>query len=488
MPNRQTSAVKNGLPLKSVLFVCSVAYSLASPQEVVDGNTRVVLLAVPAGVPLRLYLTKHVSKRAGAPVEAKLLTSIYAFDNEVILSGTRVFGRVSRLQPVPKWQRFRAVMGGDFTPLHIAQVEFTSFQTTDGRRLEIRTLESSGLRTIVPLRPPKQRGQSGQVKNGGVLGAGKQKAQDAIDTQIERIKSIPSIVRGPGKQEWLLDFLMAKLPYHPQFVHNRTRFDAELLSPLDFGSKAVSQNSLSLLGSQPAPGSTVHARLLTSLDSSISKQGDSVQAVLEEPLFSADRKLIFPEGTLVQGAVTMAKHARWFHRGGHLRFNFQSVDLTPQTAALMAAPVGETSSLPSPRKLQFRTMATLHAAEGGNEPLKVDKEGGVNATESKTRFIGTVIALLISRRAADLDHDHPRVGGGSGQGPNLGARTLGGGLGFGLLGSIAARSSPNVGAVLGYYGMAWTVFTTVFARGADVQFGKNAVIDIGFNQRAADVK
>ena len=58
-------------------------------------------------------------------------------------------------------------------------------------------------------------------------------------------------------------------------------------------------------------------------------------------------------------------------------------------------------------------------------------------------------------------------------------------MGFGLLGAIAAQSSRSVGTAFGYYGMAWSVYSTVVARGAEVQFGKNAVIDIGFNQRTA---
>ena len=61
-------------------------------------------------------------------------------------------------------------------------------------------------------------------------------------------------------------------------------------------------------------------------------------------------------------------------------------------------------------------------------------------------------------------------------------------MGFGLLGSISAQSSRNVGAALGYYGMAWAVYSTVVARGAEVQFNKNAVIDVGFNQRPPDDK
>ena len=58
-------------------------------------------------------------------------------------------------------------------------------------------------------------------------------------------------------------------------------------------------------------------------------------------------------------------------------------------------------------------------------------------------------------------------------------------MGFGLLGTIAAQSSRTVGAAFGYYGLAWSVFSTVVARGHEVQFDKNAVIDIGFNARAS---
>ena len=467
-----------------VLF--SLIVVAAFPQNAGVGQTGNISLIVPAGVPLRLYLTKRIPKRIDAPVEARLLTPVYAFDQEVIPMGAQVFGRVSRLQPVSKWDRTRAVLGGDFTPLHVAQIEFTSLQTSNGQKMELHTIECPGLKSLVPLVPLKKRSQSGQTNKGGIVAEAKQKAKDAIEAQIARIKSIPEIVRGPGKKELLYDFAMSKLPYHPQYVHSRTRIDAELQAPLDFGSKTVAQAYLSQLGSQPAPGSIAHARLLTPLHSMSSKPGDKVQAVLEEPLFSADRKLVLPQGTLVDGSVTMVKRAKWFHRGGHLRFNFLSIELSRQVAELMAAQ----TSVPllvegrQQRVLKFRTQATLHAAEGGHARFKVDKEGGVQATESKTRFIGTAVALLIARSAADRDHDHPRGVAGTGQNPNITGRTLGGGLGFGLLGSIASQSSPNVGAAFGYYGMAWAVYSTVFARGAEVEFGKNAVIDIGFNQRA----
>jgi hypothetical protein len=152
--------------------------------------------------------------------------------------------------------------------------------------------------------------------------------------------------------------------------------------------------------------------------------------------------------------------------------------------ALLSSPaLSSEDKLHRAEGLQFRTQATLNAAEGGNAPLKVDKEGGVQATESKTRFIGTAVAVLISRRAADNDPERAHGGAITGQSSNVGGRTLGGGMGFGLLGAIAAQSSRNVGAAFAYYGLAWSVYSTVVKRGAEVQFGRNAVIDIGFNQR-----
>jgi hypothetical protein len=278
---------------------------------------------------------------------------------------------------------------------------------------------------------------------------------------------------------------MSKLPYHPQSVRSRTRFDAELQDPLNFGSEKVSQDSLILLGSQPAAGSIVHARLLTPLNSRSSLQGQKVEAVLSEPLFSAGQKLVLPEGTHLDGLVVVAKKAEWFHRTGRLRFNFQNVDLPPQALQLrVATPASAPLQTQGEKSLQFRTQASLSAAESGKAPLKVDKEGGVQATDSKTRFIGTAVAVLMARTAADNDPTRSSSGAITGQSSNVAGRTLGGGLGFGLLGTIAAQSSRNVGTAFGYYGLAWSVYSTVVARGAEVQFDKDAVVDIGFNTRS----
>jgi len=211
-----------------------------------------------------------------------------------------------------------------------------------------------------------------------------------------------------------------------------------------------------------------------------------MEAVLAEPVFSADHKLVLPEGTRLEGTVVVAKKARLFHRSGQLRFSFQEIRLPAEVARLQAtAPIAPVAAdRPAQEALKFRTEASLQAAEStGKAPLKVDSEGGVQAKESKTRFLAAAASVMIARRAGDNDTARNQSGQAIGQDPNVGGRTLGGGLGFGLLGSAISQSSRYVGAAFGYYGMAWSLYSALIARGAEVQFGKNAMVDIRFNTR-----
>ena len=52
-----------------------------------------------------------------------------------------------------------------------------------------------------------------------------------------------------------------------------------------------------------------------------------------------------------------------------------------------------------------------------------------------------------------------------------------------MLGAAAAQSSRYVGMAFGYYGLAWSVYSSVIARGGEVQFDNNAVMDIKFGSR-----
>ena len=92
-------------------------------------------------------------------------------------------------------------------------------------------------------------------------------------------------------------------------------------------------------------------------------------------------------------------------------------------------------------------------------------------------------AFVVASRAADNDAEHHNSHGATGGDANIGGRTLGGGMGFGLVGAAVSQSSRWVGTAFGYYGLAWSVYNNVVARGAEVQFAKNAMMDIRFGAR-----
>src|SRR5882672_1887455 len=163
--------------MKSIVALSLLCVGLALAQEA----SRSVPLTVPAGASLRLYLTKRIPRRLNAPVQAKMLAPLYAFDREVIPAGTEVFGTVTRLQAVPTGERTKAMISGDFTPLHLAEVRFTSMRLPDGRQIPIDTVESAELNSLFPSKPPKPRKQKGQAQNDGTPGSGTQFVKDQID-------------------------------------------------------------------------------------------------------------------------------------------------------------------------------------------------------------------------------------------------------------------------------------------------------------------
>src|ERR1035438_7315748 len=204
--------MKIALSIAAVTCISFFA-ALATAQTAAEQETPKISLSVPSGAPLRLYLTKRVSKWLGARVEAKLLEPVFSFDREVIPAGTVAQGQVSRVQPVGKWQRVRAIVGGDFTPLCSAQVEFTTLVFPDGHTVSTQTEETAGLNSlyIEPSNKKKQRVPPNQ--NGGILGTAKQTAKDRINAAINaRSRGITDIVRGPNKKEKLIDLMWSKLP------------------------------------------------------------------------------------------------------------------------------------------------------------------------------------------------------------------------------------------------------------------------------------
>jgi len=198
----------------------------------------------------------------------------------------------------------------------------------------------------------------------------------------------------------------------------------------------------------------MHARLVTSLSSATSHNGDEVEAVIARPLLD-DGRLIYPQGTLLKGTVLQARPAGYMSRSGQLRIVFHDVVLQDGVAS----------------KIQ----ASLEGVQGASaQNLVLDAEGGAKANPPKTRFLTTTISVGLG--AASFLGD--TFG-------DTGPRAAGGATGFKLVGIVIGLTvhSTALGMAMGALGATRSVYTNFIARGRDVVFPKNTAMQIGVGIR-----
>jgi hypothetical protein len=268
-------------------------------------------------------------------------------------------------------------------------------------------------------------------------------------------------LKTPGKMHRLVRFGQSQLPIHPQYIPAGTVYFAELNDPLSFGTEVLPAQDLSLGGPLP-PGSVVHARLVTALDSGTTQKGDAVEAVLSRPLFDGER-LVLPEGSRLKGSVLQVRPARWLKRNGQLRMAFRDLTL--------------------PEGVPEKVEAALEAVEAGKDGnLKLDSEGGAEATTPKTRYLGTAVSLGLAALSGGGDDD--RAGGNAAG--DSGGRAAGGAGGFKLVGIALglAVHSAAFGRAMGVYGAGMSVYSNFLVRGREVVFPKDMAMDIGIAQHA----
>jgi hypothetical protein len=202
------------------------------------------------------------------------------------------------------------------------------------------------------------------------------------------------------------------------------------------------------------------ARLLTPVDSLTARRGVPVEAVLTRPLFSADQRLILPEGTRVTGEVTFSKPAGRFHRNGQLRLLF--------------------SSIQAPGAASDHLLATLYSVESGRQDrLVIDEEGGATATNTNVRFVAPALAgvAMAGTMHGRLDYDTDGAGpemayGGAGSG------AVGGFIGAGALGLTLSLLSRPMTIAIGVAGLARSTYSSVFGKGREVAFARDTAIQL----------
>ena len=397
-------------------------------------------VAIGAGVPLRVTLDQRLKiGAADVPVSGHLADAVYVGDRLVVPAGSEVRGRVAEVNAAPRKQHLGMIMRGDFTPPRDPQIEFEKLILPNGQEIAIQTAVAQRSGEPVRMQEAKQR----QSMPRRLKSMAKERKAEALRTLKE-----------DRKWSYIKDRLLLSLPYHPQWIDAGTPFDAALSAPVEVPVREQSSADLSQVGMRLPSNSILHARLLSPISSGKDKQGNAVSAVLTDPLFDEQHRLLLPEGTLLKGAVTRAKPARRFARNGQLRFTFTSIDL------------------PGEMKRPLLMHGQLTATEGDPAAnLTVDAEGGTQAQSPKNKYLAPLtVAFLAS--TAQVDDE-----GGSTQGFFAG--------GFGLLGRAAvlgARLTP-VSSGFAYYALSQSVYSRLIARGHDVTFPKNTRMEIQIGER-----
>lgn len=420
-----------------------------------------VSLTVNAGRSIEVVLDQRITiKNVGQPVAGTLVEPLYAFDRVVVPAGTRVLGHVAALEDFSKITKTRAVLSGDLTPMHRVVLQFDSFAFDDGRTLAIQTRVKTEVphlkRTSAP--PTEHETEADESTVRRAEHEAKNYVAQSVAGAKQKGRDILAEITQPGRTERAKQAVIERLPYHPQAINAGTGYHAELLSPMDFGLVVPAEPAAP--DDRPAPSSILNARLVTTLDSSKTPRGTAIQAVVSEPVFSADHHLIFPEGTILEGEVTYAKPAKRFHRNGQLRFLFERVQL----------PSGDPAPL-------LASLQSAHTSDDDN--MVLDDEGGAKLENSKTRFIAPALALLALRGNLDR-HDHldPDGDGHVIHSDNPVAVSAGGFFGLGLLGIPLSHLAPPVGLGLSIFGTAKTVYSNILAKGREVQFPADTPVQL----------
>jgi hypothetical protein len=195
--------------------------------------------------------------------------------------------------------------------------------------------------------------------------------------------------------------------------------------------------------------------LLTPLDSKHTQKGSEVDATLSEPLLDQQGRLILPAGTRLGGSVLQVRPARSFHRNGQLRIAFRQVIL----------PDGVEQTVDT-------SLQGVESDAAGN--VQLDTEGGAKSTPSKTRYLSTGASVGLAL-----------IGSGGKRDVGTAGPVTGGATGYKLIGIIvgAVYQNHTYAILMSAYGGGSSIYRNFIARGREIAFPKNTVMDIGFGNR-----
>jgi hypothetical protein len=415
---------------------------------------------VPKGTPLQVALDQEIRvKRAGQAVHARIVEPVYAFDRLVVPVGSQVTGQVTKIGAISGGKRTIAALDADFSPERKVEVSFNDLALPDGRHFQLQTSVSPGSGQVIRFVAAAE-----SKERKGIKDAASEKTRQAKEQAKQEWDNAMKQLKTPGRVHRLRRYVEAQLPVHAQYIPVGTVYFAELNAPLGFGSETMTPQMASSIGGPLPPGSVVHARLITPLTSATSQKGEAVEAVICQPLLNGNHHLILPQGSRLTGTVSQVQPAQRLKKNGQLRIRFQE--------------------LIQPDGIQEKVEANLEGVQSGKDAnVKLDSEGGAEATTPKTRYLATAVSLTLA--AASVSGDSDVDNGVAHTRGSTGAQVAGGVNGFKLVGMALglAVHSRALGYTMGAYGAGMSVYSRFIARGHEVVFPKNTVMEIGIGQR-----
>ncbi len=417
-----------------------------SPEATSTLLKETIDLNLPKGTALQVALDQEVRiQKVGQVIQGRVVAPVYTFDKLVLPVGTKVTGKISKIEGVSAGRRTLAALGADLTPARKIEVEFTDLSLAGGKHIPIQTSAVLGSGQVIEFVTAAE-----NKKRKGVKDAVTEKERQAKEEARRQWSAAMQQVKEPGKIHRIQRLAVAQLPVHPQYIEAGTTYFAELKTQLEFGSEPLKPELVTSLQTEIPPGSFVHARLTTPLNSAITQKGDEVEAILSQPLLDGDR-LILPQGSLLKGTVVQVKPARHWQRNGQLRFVFHDLVM--------------------PNGVEAKVEAMVQGIQAGTaDNVKLDSEGGAEPKTPKTRYLSTTgsIALAV---AAHEDDTLNRLEGGAG--------------GFKVIGIIIAGTvhSQPLALSMGAIGASRSIYNHFIARGRDVVFAKHAAMAISVGTR-----
>jgi type IV secretory pathway VirB10-like protein len=404
-------------------------------------------LIVPKGTAVQVALDKEERvEKVGQPIHGRVVEPIYAFNKIVLPVGTEATGRITKIEDLSAGRRTAAALDADFTPLRKVEVEFNELKLADGRHFAVHTVVTPGSGEVI------QFVTAADEKKKGAKDEAAEKARQAKEEAKREWDEAMKQVHEPGKMHKLEKYAVAQLPVHPQYIDAGTVYFAELQEPLDFGTEPLTAEMAESINAPLPAGSSVHARLVTPLNSATTQKGDPIEAVVTQPLFEGN-KLILPQGSRIKGSVVQVHPARYMSRNGQLRMVFHDLVL--------------------PDGVEEKVDVMLQGIQAGKDQnMQLDAEGGAEATPSKTRLLAVSVSVglgAISFLGDTFGDTGPRVSGGA--------------TGYKLIGIIVGATvhSTQLGMAMGALGGCRSIYTHFIARGHEVVFPKNTAMEIGIS-------